>query len=113
LHFAATGLRIPLVRGVAVVFDTGQPHAVIPRHRSGFDAADFPDGQDFTQVFLTWELPMENALVARALGTRFDTDPATALQLAEDQVQVNGAGATLCPASGRWFPTDPATLSVP
>jgi hypothetical protein len=112
LHFAATGLRIPLVRGVAVVFDTGQPHAVIPRHRSGFDAADFPDAQDFTQVFLTWELPIENARVAQALGTSFDTDPATALQLAEDQVQVNGAGATLCPASGRWCPTDPTLLSA-
>ena len=106
LHFAATGLRIPLRRGTAVVFDTGQPHAVIARHRSGFDAADFPAGQDFTQVFLTWELPIEHALVAQALGISFDTDPATALLLAEEQIRVNGAAAALCPESGRWCPTE-------
>lgn len=111
LHFASSGLRIPLVRGTAVVFDTGQPHAVIARHRSGFDAADFPADQDFTQVFLTWELPIENALVAQALGIAFDTDPATARLLAEEQIRVNGTSATLCPATGRWRPAEATALS--
>jgi hypothetical protein len=111
LHFASTGLRIPLVRGTAVVFDTGQPHAVIARHRSGFEAADFPAEKDFTQVFLTWELPIENALVAQALGIAFDTDAAAALLLAQEQIRVNGTSATLCPTTGRWRPAEPARLS--
>ena len=111
LHFASTGHRIPLVKGTAVVFDTGQPHAVIARHRSGFDLADFPNDRDCTQVFLTWELPIENANVANALQIAFDTQAAAALLLADEQVQVNGARVTLCPQTGRWMPADQATLS--
>jgi hypothetical protein len=111
LHFASTGQRIALTRGTVVVFDTGQPHAVIARHHSSFDAADFPADQDFTQVFLTWELPIENALVAQALAVRFDTDSATALLLAEEQIRVNGESATLCPATGRWLATGEAPFS--
>lgn len=104
LHFASTGQRIPLRRGTAVVFDTGQPHAVIARQGSGFDAADFAGDADLTQVFLTWELPIENACVARALAITFDTDPATAARLTDAQVWRNGAPASVCPASGRWAP---------
>ena len=106
LHFASTGHRIPLVRGTAVVFDTGQPHAVIARHSSGFDSVDFPEGRDCTQVFLTWELPIEQADVAHVLRIGFDTQPAAALLLSDEQVQVNGARATLCPQTGRWMPAD-------
>ena len=58
-----------------VVFDTGQPHAVIKRGGSGFDAAGFPPGQDWSLVFLTWEPPIENTAVGYALGIRFDIDP--------------------------------------
>ena len=105
LHFPATGLRMPLCRGTAVVFDTCQPHAVIPRHSSGFDPADFIDGQSDTQLFLTWELPIEDAYVARALQVRFDIDPATASQLTEGQLWHNGAPAAVCPASGQWATT--------
>jgi hypothetical protein len=72
LHFPAAGLRMPLARGTAVVFDTGQPHAVIRRGRSGFDAADFAAGMDGTLVFLSWELPIEDVHVARTLGIVFD-----------------------------------------
>ncbi|MGJ7490881.1 hypothetical protein [Variovorax sp. ZT4R33] len=75
LHFPQAGLRIPLTRGVAVVFDTGQPHAVVRRGRGGFDTADFAADMDCTLVFLSWELPIEDALVARALGVVFDRDP--------------------------------------
>ncbi|MDO8374989.1 MAG: hypothetical protein Q7T39_23915 [Polaromonas sp.] len=106
LHFPATGHRIPLRRGTVVVFDTGQPHAVIKRHGSGFDAADFPPGQDCSLVFLTWELPIENAAVGQALGISFDIDPSTALLLDEEQVWLNGAPASVCPASGRWSRAD-------
>jgi hypothetical protein len=104
LHFPGLGLRIPLERGTAVLFDTGQPHAVIARHSSGFDAADFAQALDCTQVFLTWELPIENARVAQALGIAFDTAPDTALGLEEEQVWVNGAAAQLCAQTGRWRP---------
>lgn len=102
LHFPHAGVRIPLVRGTAVVFDTGQPHAVIQRHSSGFDAADFTPEHDCTVVFLTWELPIEDALVGRALQVDFDTAPATALQLAEEQLWWKGAPASVHPSSGEW-----------
>ena len=105
LHFPATGHRIPLRRGTVVVFDTGQPHAVIPRHCSRFNPADFTAGQDDTQLFLTWELPIENAHVARALQVRFDTDPASAAQHSEAQLWRQGAPAAVCPESGQWVTT--------
>jgi hypothetical protein len=100
LHFPVAGHRLPLARGTAVIFDTGQPHAVIARRSGGFDAADFAPERDCTQVFLSWELPIENAHVARALRIDFDTDPSTALQLEEEQVWLNGARACVCPDSG-------------
>lgn len=102
LHFPRTGHRIPLHRGTAVIFDTGQPHGVIARHSGGFEVADFPSGQDFSQVFLTWELPIENANVGQALQIAFDIDASTSLRLDEEQVWLNGAPASLCPNSGRW-----------
>lgn len=104
VHFPSTGLRIPLVRGTVLVFDTGQPHAVIQRRSASFDPAEFSADQDCTQVFLTWELPIENDPVARALGITFDVDPSTAFQLEEEQVWHNGQRASVCPDSGRWTP---------
>ena len=102
LHFPVIGLRIPLTRGTVVIFDTGQPHAVIDRRSSGFNPTDFPPERDCTQVFLTWELPIENAHVAKALRIAFDIDPATALLLDDEQVWVNGRSVSVCPTSGRW-----------
>ena len=102
LHFPAMGLRIPLTRGTVVIFDTGQPHAVIERGSSGFNAADFPAGRDCTQVFLTWELPIENADISHALKIAFDTGPATALQVQEERLWLNGSPAQVCAATGRW-----------
>jgi hypothetical protein len=104
LHFPFTGHRIPLSRGTAVIFDTGQPHGVIQRRGSGFDPADFPSGQDFTQSFLTWELPIENADVGRALGVSFDIAPSTAGD--EEGLWLNDAPAVVCPQSGGWLPAD-------
>jgi hypothetical protein len=106
LHFPATGHRIPLVRGTVVIFDTGQAHGVIARNSDGFQAADFSVEQDLTQIFLTWELPIEQADVAQLLQITFDTDPATALLLEEEQLWVNGALARVCPSSGQWRPAD-------
>ena len=106
LHFPFAGRRIPLVRGTAVIFDTGQPHAVIPRGSEGFDAADFAPERECMQVFLTWELPIEEPRVGRALGVTFDVDPSAASLLGEEQVRLNGAPAAVCPDSGRWRGAD-------
>jgi len=107
LHFPATGQRIRLARGTAVIFDTGQPHAVIDRNSKGFEVADFPSDQERNQVFLSWELPIEDVHVAHALRIAFDTDPANALRLEDEQVRLNGAGVEVCPSTGRWLPAEP------
>lgn len=108
LHFPhaegaeGAGLRMPLVRGTAVIFDTCQPHAVIRRGSSGFEAGDFAADFDGTLVFLTWELDIEAADVARTLGLAFDVDPATASRLDEAQLRLNAKPVEPCPASGQW-----------
>ena len=105
VHFPATGHRIPLTRGTVVIFDTGQPHAVVERHSTGEQAQPHLPGQDRAQIFLTWELPIENVDVGRALGIVLDTAPASALGLDEEQVWMNGARVSVCPDTGRWRPT--------
>jgi hypothetical protein len=74
LLFPALDLQIPLMRGTAVVFDTAQPHAVIARGSDGFLETDFADPA-CTQIFLTWELPIEEAALAQALGVTFFSHP--------------------------------------
>ena len=106
LHFPSTGHRIPLVRGTVVIFDTGQPHAVIQRGSSSFKVADFPPDLDCSQVFLTWELPIEDTDVARKLQIDFDTNPSTSSKLNEEQVWLNGARDTVCSDSGLWCQAD-------
>lgn len=103
VHFPGTGQRIALARGTVLLFDTAQPHAVVPRGGSAFDAADFANGRDATQVFLTWELPIEHADVARALGVGFDTDPLAASALDEEQVRSGGVRVEVSGASGQWI----------
>ena len=102
VHFPASGQRIALRRGTVLVFDTAQPHAVIDRRGKGFQLADFCAERDCSQLFLTWELPIENAQVAQALGIVFDTAPASALTLHEQQVWVNGLRAGVCAQSGQY-----------
>lgn len=104
LHFPSVGRRIPLTRGTAVVFDTGQPHAVIDRNADGFEAAHFGPERDCSLMFLTWELPIENADVARALGTAFDVR--TSWTPEHEQLRWNGAPAAVCPDSGQWRSAD-------
>ncbi len=115
LHFAQAHHRIPLVRGTVVIFDTGQPHGVIDRSRGsrgGFKLDDFPADRDCTQVFLTWELPIDNVNVvniAEALGIAFDIDPSASSLLEEEQVWRHGAPVSVCPESGRWLQSLPAS----
>lgn len=102
--FPGSGQRIPLARGTAMIFDTAQPHGVVPRGRDGFHESDFPSGQDFSQLFLTWELPIETASVARMLGVAFDIDLPGARRLDEEQVRLDGVRVAVDPESGRWRP---------
>ncbi|CAG4917523.1 hypothetical protein [Paraburkholderia gardini] len=106
LHFPSLGHRIPLTRGTAVIFDTGQPHGVIRRGSSGFNVDDFVPDQDWIQIFLTWELPIEDPDVGHALKVAFDIAPSTSLQPDAEQVLLNGEQATVCPDSGRWCRVD-------
>jgi len=105
LHFPSLDHRIPLTRGTAVIFDTAQPHGVIPRGSSGFNAADFAPDDDRIQIFLTWELPIEDAHVAHALKLVLDADTPTSLQLDKEQVRLDGEQIVVCPESGRWCPS--------
>ena len=100
LHFPGSGKRIQLVRGTVVIFDTGQPHALIQRGSEGFDVADFPPDLDCSQVFLTWELPIEDVRVERALEIELDIDKSTSLQMDEEQVWRNGLRVVVCPGTG-------------
>lgn len=106
LHFPALGQRIPLTRGTVVIFDTAQAHAVIPRNSTGFDLADFAADHACTQVFLTWELPIENPQIQRALHIDFDIDPAGSQQLDEQKVCLNRRPLIVDPATGQWLPAD-------
>ncbi len=99
VHFPALDLRIPLTRGTVLIFDTCQPHAVIPRDGTGFHAGDFPVDRDGTQLFLTWELPVEDPRDAQALRIAFDVEPP-----AHDDAGLlrGGAPASVDPESGCW-----------
>jgi hypothetical protein len=105
LHFPSLDRRIPLRRGTAVIFDTAQPHGVIRRGSSGFKVSEFVPDRDWIQVFLTWELPIEDVRVGDALKVVFDVDrspPLPPLPRDEEQVLLNGEPVTVCPESGRW-----------
>lgn len=106
LHFPFAGRRIPLRRGTMAIFDTGQPHAVIRRGSSGFDAAGFAHGSDGNLVFLTWELPIEDASVAKALRIEFDIAAPNAAQPDEASLILDGKPAVVHPASGQWMRDD-------
>jgi hypothetical protein len=108
VHFPHTSQRIPLRRGTALVFDTGQPHAVIPRQSNAFHAADFGPEQDCSQFFLSWELPIEAAAVVQALQLVLDTAPTTAQRLDAEQLWWQGAPARVSPDTGQWINADPS-----
>ena len=106
LHFPAIGHRVPLSRGTVVIFDTGQAHAMVERSSGKLYTADGHPTPAQTQLFLSWELPIEHAEVQRALQVAFDVDPLTASQLHQAQVWLKGAPARVCPSSGRWLGSD-------
>ena len=106
VHFPSLDLRIPLRRGTVLVFDTCQPHGVIRRGGNGFAEADFPDGQDCTQFFLTWELPVEDIHVAQALAIAFDIAPSASATVSEEQVWLHGERVSVRQDSGQWHPVD-------
>ncbi|WP_231906813.1 hypothetical protein [Cupriavidus sp. D384] len=107
VYFPSLDRRIPLRRGTVLLFDTCQPHGVVPRGAHRFDPADFPAGRDDTQLFLTWELPVEDARVASALRVAFDHDRAAAAQVQEEQVRRDGQRVWVCPSTGKWQAADP------
>ncbi|WP_239467235.1 hypothetical protein [Rhodoferax koreensis] len=96
--FPFAGQRIPLAQGTVLVFDTCQPHAVVERGSDRFDAAAFGPGRDCSQVFLTWELPVQDAALARLLGIEFDVE---AVQLDDEQVRRDGQALEVCAQTGR------------
>lgn len=106
LHFPAIQLRVPLQRGLVVLFDTGQPHAVISRECTAFDPADFPQQSDCSQVFLTWELPIGHPKLAHSLGVAWDIDAGPTTDLSPDgsmgQLWRNGVPTQVHPATGEW-----------
>jgi hypothetical protein len=107
LHFPDIGLRIPLIRGTVVIFDTAQPHAVIPRSSTdshGFHASDFPPDLDCSQVFLTWELAIDKAKLADALGVDMGIVSSDLSQSEFGKVLLGGAQVSVCPEFGRWLP---------
>ncbi|WP_427313236.1 hypothetical protein [Cupriavidus sp. H39] len=106
VYFPSLDLRIPLRRGTVLIFDTCQPHGVVRRGSNRFDVADFPYGQDCTQIFLTWELPIEDPGVGQALKVAFDNDLMLAMTVNEEQVWRNGEGVGVHPESGQWLRKD-------
>lgn len=102
LVFAQTGQRIALTRGTAVLFDTCQPHGVVPRGAHVFRESDFAPGPDLSQVFLTWELPIEDPRVAAVLDIAFDIDPAGAARLDDEQVRRGDTRLAVRPDRGDW-----------
>ena len=106
LHFPGADCRVPLSRGTVVIFDTGQAHAMVERSSGKLYTADGHPTPAQTQLFLSWELPIEHAEVQRALQLAFDVEPLTASRLDQAQVWLNGAPASVCPESGQWLGSD-------
>ena len=104
LCFPSLARRMPLSHGSVVLFDTAQPHAVLARERAHFNAADFAADPDRALVFLSWELPIEQAEVAQLLGLELDV-PGPPAAPAADEIQVwHGSQAVrVCADTGRWL----------
>ncbi|RLK33396.1 hypothetical protein [Cupriavidus plantarum] len=101
VHFPWLDLRVPLRRGTLLVFDTCQPHAVIPRGASRFAARDFTADRDNTQVFLTWELPIEDPRVAQALHIAVDAVPPGAPLPDDGQLRQRGRRVSVHPETAQ------------
>lgn len=104
LHWPAIGRRIALARGTVVLFDPCQPHAIIGRGATRFDAADFAIAWMPPQVFLTWELPIEHADVTKVLGIALDVVPPPGAFQQGERVWSGGEAPDVCPTTGAWLP---------
>ncbi|MCC8395169.1 hypothetical protein LJ656_21510 [Paraburkholderia sp. MMS20-SJTR3] len=102
VFFPASGVRVPLTRGTVILFDPCQPHGVVPRGASVFNEADFAADRNRIQVFLTWELSIEEARVAQSLRTVFDVAASNCVAPEDEQLWFNGGPVGVCPESGRW-----------
>ena len=103
LHFPSTGERMNLAYGTAVLFDPSQPHGVVRRGTGRFEASTATADEDDVQVFLSWELPIEQSDLAQALGVVLDAAP-LAPSGNEPCVRWRGAPVSPCPETGRWLP---------
>ena len=59
-------------------------------------------GENIQKMAARFGLTIEQADITRELGIVLDGEAASALQLDEEQVWLNGARASVCPQSGRW-----------
>ena len=110
VHFPHAGVRIPLRYGTVLLFDTGQPHAVIRRSAEVFDPAQFhsldhPDPYpENAQVFLTWEIPIAHTGVRAALHIDGPADCGASEQPVAAQLCWQGRPVEVCPFTGIWRP---------
>ena len=118
VHFPHAGLRVPLRYGTVLLFDTGQPHAVIRRSAEAFDPAHFcspahsdaeteADSDPYPEnahVFLTWEIPIADTGVAAALDIESTDHCTTCEQPAAAHLCWHGRPVDVCPFTGTWRP---------
>lgn len=69
LVFAHLNMRVPLLLGTVVVFDAGQPHAVIDRQATAYAPADYASHPLCT--CLSVDLSARNATVQQAMSISF------------------------------------------
>ncbi len=106
VYFPRTGHRIALTRGAIVLFDTAQPHGVVARGSSRFDVSDFSYGPEANQIFLSWELSLDDADLIRTLGIRIFGSPDPARGPSDACISMRGVPVTVCPQSGQWMDAD-------
>lgn len=69
LVFPFLGLRIPLSYGTVVLFDSGQPHAVLARGANAYSADDYND--HYFETCISIDLPAAEPSVVRAMSLAF------------------------------------------
>ncbi len=101
LVFPYLETRIPLEYGTLVVFDSTQPHAVVPR---GETVADATRAQELdAQCFLSWDLPIQPAAAQRWFG--LVTHPEGPPDGFEGGLTSAVSSDEVCPRTGTWrFP---------
>jgi hypothetical protein len=96
LFFPHTGERVELHYGTAVVFDSAQPHGVVPHGAKTFEELTF---EYQTGVFLSLDIPVVGTGVASLLGIELDRD---ADAPGHTTLNWHRFGEELEPDTGRW-----------